>query len=135
MVSECGGGSQSGSVEEDREVLIAFYDSVLVRSTNILDFPKQAFLRNWKSDKPLDEWQGVYTDAAGRVIEINLSGKRLRGEIPPELGRLPTLRWLDLSYTDVKGQIPAELGRLFSLEQLNLSRNDLTGEYRHNWAI
>ncbi len=51
----------------------------------------------------------------------------MSGEIPPEIGDLPTLEYLDLSDNDLTGVIPSELGQLDSLWNLDLEKNDLTG--------
>ena len=34
--------------------------------------------RNWLSNAPLDSWHGVTTDRNGRVVELDLSGKRVK---------------------------------------------------------
>jgi hypothetical protein len=57
---------------------------------------------NWRSDKPLNEWQCVETVAegkeAGRVKEVILYNNRLRGTIPSELlDSLPALTKLSIS--------------------------------------
>ena len=108
--------------------------------------------------RTLGEWGGVTTDDDGRVIGLNLSGYRLLGEIPAELGSLSRLEILDLNQNALAGEIPAELGSLSNLEILDLSgngfgeippelgslpnleildlsHNALTGErYRRSWA-
>ena len=81
---------------------------------------------NWLSGAPLDEWQGVYTDANGRVIELWLSRNGLTGEIPPELGALSNLEWLYLSDNELSGEIQPELGQLSNLELLYLDGNEFT---------
>ena len=52
----------SGSVETDREALVAFYNATYGE--------KWKFSRNWLSDAPLGQWSGVTTDDDGRVIEL-----------------------------------------------------------------
>ncbi len=52
---------------------------------------------------------------------------KLTGPIPPELGRLTALEWLNLSRNDLSGGIPQELGQLANLESLDLSVNSLNG--------
>ena len=51
----------------------------------------------------------------------------MTGEIPAELGSLPSLEVLDLRTNQLTGSIPAELGNLTNLVRLHLSSNQLTG--------
>ena len=52
----------------------------------------------------------------------------MTGEIPPELGGLANLEWLDLRSNQLTGEMPSELGGLANLEWLDLRSNQLTGE-------
>ena len=85
---------------------------------------------NWFSGRPLNEWSGVSADAGGRIVELNLGSDAisgaLRGSIPQELGRLASLKVLDLSgaHFSYLG-IPPELGNLQNLEILDLSASAL----------
>ena len=72
-----------GSVDTDREALVALYDA-----TDGDDWNDNT---NWNSDKPLDQWYGIRTDNNGRVIWISLHSNILTGSIPPELGDLANL--------------------------------------------
>ena len=83
---------------------------------------------NWKTDKPLDEWSGVSTNADGQVDTLKLRYHSLTGEIPSELGDLSNIERLELRDNYLTGAIPPELGDLSNLERLELSRNSLTGE-------
>ena len=111
----------------DRAVLVALYNATGGGSWNVND--------NWLSDAPLGKWHGVTVDEYGRVVWLDLQGNQLSGEIPPELGNLAFLEYLNLGYNnwggggnDLTGEIPPELGDLSSLEYLDLSGNQLTGE-------
>ena len=82
---------------------------------------------NWLTRKPLRTWWGVETDMAGRVKGLSLQDNLLSDSLPPELGRLTELRWLDLSYNHLSGPLPPELGQLANLEELDLNWNYLSG--------
>jgi hypothetical protein len=64
---------------------------------------------NWLSDAPIGEWNGVTTDGSGRVIELSFFGNQLRGEIPPELGKLSNLIALFLAGNQLSGCVPEGL--------------------------
>ena len=51
----------------------------------------------------------------------------MSGEIPPELGSLANLDWLNLKGNRLSGEIPSELGSLTNLRRLYLSGNQLSG--------
>ncbi len=104
----------------DRDALVALY--------NATDGDNWTNKRNWLSDKPIDRWYGVWTDADGKVFVLDLFNNQLTGQIPPELGSLTGLRTLSLSTNQLTGQIPPELGILSSLTRLYLGGNQLSGE-------
>ena len=131
-------GDASGVAEitvenPDRAALIALY--------NATDGPNWVDNTNWLSDAPLGEWYGVETDASGRVVELELHGRwesgkgtiphrilhGLTGPIPPELGNLRNLRWLNLRLNNLTGPIPPELAQLGNLRQLDVGTNRLSG--------
>ena len=112
----------SGSVETDREALVAFY--------NATDGENWYNSYNWLSDAPLGEWYGVTTNVDGRVTELDMPdipGNGLSGEIPAELGNLSNLIWLELDDNRLRGEIPPELGSLSNLQGLDLGGNQLSG--------
>ena len=118
-ISSHEGTSMECGLPSDREVLVALYD--------VTDGPNWVNTENWLTDAPLGDWYGVYTDASGRLVELDLLRNNLTGQIPPELGNLASLEWLSLARNDLTGPIPPELGSLTSLERLSLSENDLRG--------
>ena len=52
---------------------------------------------------------------------------QLSGSIPPELGNLTNLQYLDLYCNQLSGSIPPELGNLANLQDLYLYSNQLSG--------
>ena len=76
---------------------------------------------------PLGDWHGVSTDAAGRVVALEVSRNGLVGTIPTEIAQLSNLTRLWLDGNDLHGSIPDQLGNLSSLTHLVLSGNRLTG--------
>ena len=106
-------------VSSDREALIALYESTRgQRWTNN---------QNWLTSKPLAEWYGIQTNAAGRVTQIELPENGLRGTLPMELGRLEFLEDLLISTNAIRGTIPSSLGGLARLRNLILTGNDISG--------
>ena len=57
---------------------------------------------------PLSLWRGVTTDPMGRVMgpDLNYRYPQLTGPIPPALGQLAALEWLDLGSYQLTGPIP-----------------------------
>lgn len=63
------------------------------------------------------------------VLLFLRQGKKLAREegLPPELGNLYNLKFLDLSHNSYEWWIPRTFGNLTNLEHLDLSRNNLKG--------
>ena len=74
----------SVSINPDRAVLIAFYQATGGGSAWTGD--------NWVSDEPIGAWEGVTTNADGRVTHLDLPRSQLSGSIPAELGLLANLK-------------------------------------------
>ncbi len=109
----------TGSPAGDRAALVALYQAT--------DGPNWTDNTNWLSDRPLYEWQGVETDANGRVTWLSLFNTNLRGEIPKDLGRLSEIEFIYLARNQLTGPVPSELGNLSRLEHLSLNENQLSG--------
>ena len=121
---------QDRGTPSDRRALEALY-----RATG---GPAWTDSANWLTDAPLSEWFGVDTDGDGRVTSVALSGNRLTGPLPAELGQLSRLWRLDLGgrwdsaleswvWNELTGPIPSSLGELSNLTWLDLGDNELTG--------
>ena len=59
---------------------------------------------------------------------LNLYELELTGEIPPEIGNLVNLNYLVLKNNQLTGSIPSEIGNLTNLTTFDLSNNQLSGE-------
>ncbi|KAL7501738.1 hypothetical protein ACHAWX_000331, partial [Stephanocyclus meneghinianus] len=76
----------------------------------------------WLSDNTECEWSGVACNY-GNVIKLEIGGNELTGTIPPEIGRLEHLEFLDMSYNSLSGTLPPELGNLTNLTKLFIQEN------------
>ena len=81
---------------------------------------------NWKTDLPLADWHGVYTDSDGRVTELHLNNNNLVGTLPTTLGNLTALVDLYLNQNQLTGSIPS-LSGLTSLVYASMWGNQLSG--------
>ena len=104
---------------DDRAALVALYHATDGSNWDDND--------NWLTDAPLDDWDFVRTDDYGRVVDLSLGGNDLTGHIPPELGDLSKLKYLELHHNQLGGTLPPELGKLVNLIDLFLGENWLTG--------
>ncbi|KAF7814195.1 putative LRR receptor-like serine/threonine-protein kinase [Senna tora] len=87
---------------------------------------------NWQGDPCIPTnftWEGLTcsSDSNPRIISLNLSARRLTGEIDASFSGLTKLESLDLSNNKLTGKIPEFFSELPSLKFLNLSGNQLTG--------
>ena len=112
-VDTCDGARQ------DRDALAAFYHAT--------DGPNWIKNLNWLTGASLDAWEGVTTNARGRVTHLLMLRNNLDGQIPPEFGRLEALETLYLMEDKLHGPIPVELTRLNKLRTLDLNGNELSG--------
>ncbi len=103
----------------DRDILEILYEAT--------GGPNWTNSNNWLTDAPVRDWYGVGTDGEGRVRSLRLWENNLQGPIPPELGNLSSVTYLDLTDSALEGPIPPELGNLSSLTQLRLEGNKLSG--------
>ena len=59
------GGTGGTTVSEDRAALVDFYNGT--------GGPNWSRRRNWTSNRPVNEWEGVRTDSNGRVTHLDLN--------------------------------------------------------------
>ncbi|OVA06558.1 Protein kinase domain [Macleaya cordata] len=108
-------------ISNDRLSLLKFKSGIVSDPGNVLE--------SWNSSKQVCNWTGIgCNDELNRVVQLDLSGKSLRGTISPAISNLSFLLVLDLSGNYFSGRIPPEIGRLVWLKQLSLSSNLLEGE-------
>ena len=87
----------------ERAALVALY--------NVTDGPTWDDDGSWLSHKPIWAWRGVATDASGRVTKLDLRGKQLSGELPPEFGNLVKLQTLVLDRNQLSGGDTGVIGQ------------------------
>ncbi|CAA6657633.1 unnamed protein product [Spirodela intermedia] len=61
------------------------------------------------------------------LVDLELCGNYLKGQIPATIGKLAKLRHLELYYNLLGGAIPSEIGNLSQLTDLDISVNQLSG--------
>ena len=140
LVAIAGGASNQVRVEE--------VEALLKWKSN-LDDRSHSILSSWNGSSPCS-WIGINCDHFGSVISLNLSSLAIVGtlhnlnfsmlpnmvnliafnnslfaNVPPSIGDLPKLTWLDLSRNHFSGNIPTQLGSLRSLELFHLSSKQI----------
>lgn len=128
--ADAAGSSQIRVATADRAALVALYEAT--------DGPNWSNNENWLTNAPLEDWYGVSTDGSDRVVALELGGHRdeeagrwvphgLKGQIPPAIGALSSLRKLVLRVNDLSGPLPHEIGNLANLTHVDLWDNALSG--------
>lgn len=83
---------------------------------------------NWSADVPMADWYYIEIDGnPARVQALRFPDAELNGRIPPELGNLSSLTYLNIYGNQLSGNIPPELGNLSRLTYLNVYDNQLSG--------
>ncbi|CAL5184961.1 unnamed protein product [Lathyrus oleraceus] len=90
-------------------------------------------LESWNTSIHFCKWHGITCSPMHqRVIELKLEGYQLHGSLPPHVGNLSFLIYLNLNNNSFFREIPQELGQLLQLQQLHLSHNSFAGEIPTN---
>ncbi|CAA7060631.1 unnamed protein product [Microthlaspi erraticum] len=84
-------------------------------------------MASWSESDPTPcHWPGIVC-TRGRVTSLILSGRRLSGYIPSELGLLDSLVRLQLARNNFSKPVPARLFNAVNLRYIDLSHNSISG--------
>ena len=100
---------------EERDALVVFYGAA--------GGSEWENNKNWLTDKPLEDWHGVYAGEDGNVTDISLRRNNLVGTIPAELGELTSLLSLNPDPAIVGAGLVREGGRSRAVEALTIVRS------------
>lgn len=112
----------------DREdtIQILSLDSVYFYQIQTQDYwGLESYSNIIKGDYGIEIWGNEYSLV--KTTKIDLTKKKLFGEIPSDFGKLLNLEVLFLQNNFLSGQIPEELWGLRKLRVLNISKNQLDG--------
>jgi len=107
--------------EEQLAGLRSIYNSTLMYSAVSRE------KHNWFTTANYCSFTGVLCDSSGYVIVVDLTDKRLAGELPTSLEKLVHLRQLKLVNNRIAGGIPEQLCKNQDLTQLELGSNHFSG--------
>ena len=117
-------GSLNPGLRRDCDALLEVRNALTREAPSASDNP----LWSWVPPNYFRSWRGVkLAGEPPRVVSLSLQQLRLRGVIPPALGRLDRLEELWLSENLLSGPIPSELGKLTNLRVLAVADNALSG--------
>ncbi|MQL72172.1 hypothetical protein Taro_004509 [Colocasia esculenta] len=88
-----------------------------------------ASLSSWNSSSPshCSGWNGVVCSRDGSVVSISLVDQGIVGVLPPAVGGLRNLSFLDLYNNSLGGGFPTPLYGCSGLQSLNLAQNFFVG--------
>ena len=81
----------------------------------------------WLSEESECTYPGIACNEFGFISTIAMVDSGLKGVLPPELGLLDDLEFLDLADNEINGVIPVQLSELDNLESILLQDNNLSG--------
>ncbi|GFY93175.1 leucine-rich repeat protein kinase family protein [Actinidia rufa] len=63
-----------------------------------------------------------------QLKHLSVTGNKISGSIPQDIGNLVSLNTLGLTYNQLTGSIPTSIGRLHKLQEVAFGENNLSGE-------
>ena len=96
----------ASELAQERAILVKWYNE-----TSGSNWKKH---NNWCSDKPMNEWEGVYTNYGGHVWWISLPNNNMNGKLPEEIWRLRHLEHLYIPGNNLEIKIPDDPDKLSS---------------------
>ncbi|XP_047952420.1 receptor-like protein 9DC3 [Salvia hispanica] len=96
--------------------------------TEAIELDYDSFLANLEMRLTLKGQDQLLNRLLETFTTIDLSSNRFYGSIPPSIGKLKILKYLNMSHNSLTGHIPSSLENMSELESLDLSTNKLDGE-------
>ncbi|XP_057803779.1 receptor kinase-like protein Xa21 [Salvia miltiorrhiza] len=127
MSSSFGGFDEACSVQDFEEAVVANWGEAL--DSGEVDDIKNGIFGLFISLR-LNNFTGDIPPMLGQLPKLeylNLRNNSFIGSIPKSLSNLTNLQFLDLTYNSLSGEIPKEFGRLQSLQTLSVQFNRLSG--------
>ncbi|CAI9090619.1 OLC1v1025436C1 [Oldenlandia corymbosa var. corymbosa] len=101
-----------------------------LKSHIISDSDHQVLSKNWTLGSPVCDWIGVTCGSRHhRVTALDLSGMKLTGTIPPQLGNLSFLVSLNMKGNHFNGELPDQFSKFRRLKVLDFTDNNLNGDF------
>ncbi|KAF3443273.1 hypothetical protein FNV43_RR12955 [Rhamnella rubrinervis] len=112
-----------------------YYQASVVLTVKGLDVNFEKILNIFTTiDFSKNNFDGKIPESIGKLKSlkgVNLSHNKIYGNIPTSLGNLSNLEWLDLSSNKLSGEIPMQLSEITSLAVFKISQNHLVGAIPH----
>ncbi|KAL5854024.1 hypothetical protein ACOSQ4_003826 [Xanthoceras sorbifolium] len=103
-------------------------EALLALKAHITHDPNNLLANNWSTSSSVCNWIGVTCGVRHcRVTRLDISSFGLVGTIPPQLGNLSFLAFLNISNNSFYGSLPDEFAHLRRLLYVNFIHNHLSG--------
>ncbi|KAK8481187.1 hypothetical protein V6N12_046271 [Hibiscus sabdariffa] len=102
--------------------------ALLALKARVISDPYKLLI-NWSSATSVYNWVGVTCGSRHRrVTALNLTDMNLSGTVPPNMGNLSFLSWLDMTNNDFRGLLAVQLSNLHRLKFISMFNNSFSGE-------